>query len=239
MIRFVDNGALAEEFTRLCKGTAFGCKLEGLSLAYGFSRPFAQFWTDGSATYGQLDGTLSLAGVPANLEEAASFIAMLSPKVVFGPSHTLKSLGLPPTQTGVVLMKSTPLSKPIPQPEVDLHEIYRLLADAGMAGPWEPFYLDLSHRLRHKTACAAVKYADGRPAGCAVANAITPEAVLLSALAVEEGFRRQGIGTQLVAELEALVPGRTLYALRAEGENETFYQGLGFHNVDAWAQWER
>lgn len=239
VVRFVDNDALAEEFIRLCKGTAFGCKLEGVILSYGFSRPFARFWTDGSAAYGQLDGTLSLAGAPAHWEEAAAFIAMLGPEAVFGPAHVLEKLDLPPALAGPVLAKSTPPSGSAPQPEVDLRGVHRLLAEVNMAGPWEPFYLDLSHRLRHGTACAAVKYAGGGLAGCAVAGAVTQEAALLSALAVGEGFRRQGVGTQLVADLWALAPGRTLYALRGEGENEAFYQELGFRNVGAWAQWER
>lgn len=238
MIRFVDNEALAGEFLRLCKGTAFGCKLEALALAYGFSRPFARFWTDGSALYGQLDGALSLSGAPASLEEAAAFIRMLGPETVFGPAEFLQSLGLSSTLAGLVLAKPLPPAGPLPQPEMDLRAVHRLLAEAGMAGPWEPFYLDLSHRLRHNTARAALVCSGGCLAGCAVAGAVTEDAAVLSALAVREGFRRQGLGTKLVAEMEALVPGRTLYAFRAEGENEAFYAGLGFRCAGAWAQWE-
>ncbi len=35
----------------LC-GSAFGCQILSSALAYGLSRPFAQFWTDGAAAYG-------------------------------------------------------------------------------------------------------------------------------------------------------------------------------------------
>ena len=48
MIRLAET---ADALRPLC-GSAFGCPILSAAAAYGFSRPFAQFWTDGAAAYG-------------------------------------------------------------------------------------------------------------------------------------------------------------------------------------------
>lgn len=236
LIRFVDEELRAGELRRLCRGTAFGCKVAAVEASYGFRRNFARFWTDGSAAYCQLDGALTLAGSPEDPEEAAAFARMLGAAAIFGPPEFLQDLGLAPALSGPVLAKPLPSRAPLSQGSVDLRAAYWLLAEAGLAGPWEAFYLDLSHRLRHGAARALVMEAEGRPVGCAAAGAVTEEAAVLSGLAVEEAFRRQGLGTALVRGIEAMLPGRTLYVLRKEGENEAFYARLGFQEAGRWAQ---
>ena len=71
MIRLAET---ADALRPLC-GSAFGCPILSAAAAYGFSRPFAQFWTDGAAAYGMLDGVMRIAGKAAN--ELAGFFYML------------------------------------------------------------------------------------------------------------------------------------------------------------------
>ena len=238
LIHFVEDPVQAAELRRLCQGSAFGCKLAAVEAAYGFHRDFARFWTDGFAAYGQLDGALTLAGTPQDPEEAAAFIRMLGAEALLGPQAVLESLGLSPSLTGPVLVKRLAPGAARPQPDIRLPTAYRLLAGAGLAGPWEAFYLDLSHRLRHGAARALVIEAGGRPAGCAVAGAVTEQEAVLSALGVEPEFRRKGLGTALVQGIASMLPGRTLYALRKDGANEGFYAQLGFQEAGRWGQVE-
>ena len=67
MIRLAET---ADALRPLC-GSAFGCPILSAAAAYGFSRPFAQFWTDGAAAYGMLDGVMRIAGTVADPEEGA------------------------------------------------------------------------------------------------------------------------------------------------------------------------
>ena len=83
MIRLVSGPRERAEFMDICKGGAFGCKLRSVALAYGFERDFARFWTDGGASYCLLDGGLSIAGRPWNIEESREFLDVLGPGSVF------------------------------------------------------------------------------------------------------------------------------------------------------------
>lgn len=238
MIRFVESPASQQEFFALCEGTAFGCKLEAVARAYGFARPFARFWVGGGAAYCLLDGALSLAGMPEDPGEAWAFARAVDAEVLFTPAAFPGDVCAELTASGQVLAKSLPESEAAPLPEPPrLQDIHRLLHGAGMVGEFEPFYLDLSHRIRHGAALALGEYRDGKLAGCGVVSAVTERAALLSALAVDEGYRRQGIGSALVRRIETLLPGRTLYLMREDNKNQTFYAGLGFCEVGRWAQW--
>lgn len=239
MIRFVESPASQQEFFALCEGTAFGCKLEAVARAYGFARPFARFWVGSGAAYCLLDGALSLAGMPEDPGEVWAFARAVDAEVLFAPAAFPGDVCAELTASGPVLAKRLPDGKATTLPEPPrLQDIHRLLYKAGMIGAFEPFYLDLSHRTRHSAALALGEYRDGKLAGCGVVSAVTERAALLSALAVDEAYRRQRIGSALVRQMEAALPGKTLYLMREQGRNQEFYAGLGFTVVDHWAQWQ-
>lgn len=251
MIRFVQDQREQQDFYKICQGSAFGCKLAAIALAYGFHQPFAQFWLSESgssqrarAAFCLLDGVLSIAGVPQDQAETMGFVRTLGASRVFCSAKAAERLGLWAAMGGPVLEKRLPpgaggdhqgLSPPEAVPS--LVHTHRLLERAGMALAFEPFYLDLSHRLRHGQALAVGEYSSsGSLTGCAVVSAITEEAAVLSALAVDKPFRRQGLGTRLVGRVEQRLPGRKLYVLRQAGENQEFYAGLGFREKGRWVE---
>ena len=103
-----------------------------------------------------------------------------------------------------------------------------------MVEEFEPFYLDLSHKLRHQAALAlSVPGRDGLRA-CAVVSSISQRGAILSALAVREGMRRQGLGSRLVRRAESYFPGKMLYVFREQHKNKEFYKSLGFTKTDTW-----
>lgn len=242
MIRLVEGSQDQKEFFHLCGESAFGCKLAASAGAYGFELPFARFWLGQGCALGMLDGAMVLAGLPENWGELQAFLRSLGPGILCCREEFAPLLGLEIGNRGMVLGKNLPGEPADPGGSVGeppkLEEIYGLLLRCEMAGDWEPFYLDLSHRLRHGGALALGEHRQGRLAGCAVILMAEGQAVL-SALAVEEEFRGQGLGTRLVARTESALAGRKLYVLRESGRNQRFYQRLGYREVDRWAEGKR
>ncbi len=238
MISFVEGEALEKRFFSLCSGTAFGCKLEAIARGYGFQRPFARFWVGERAAYCLLDGVLGAAG-EAEEEEARAFIQTLAPLELFCPEGFAGQIGLKHGRTGPVLARQgktaanssweTPVSR-----WQELTEMHRVLGLAGMEGDFEAFYLDISHRLRHRVAYGVARYRQGRLAGCGLVPAVTNGEALRSALAVEPEFQGQGLGREIVKEICGTMGSRTVYVLREDGENVGFYEGLGFQYQGRW-----
>ena len=139
------------------------------------------------------------------------------------------------TESGAILQKVLRNETVQPAEDISPREIYAVLKANGMVGEFEPFYLDLSHRMRHGTVRCAGVSADGKTV--AVAAAVLGEsASLISAVAVLPKFHRRGLGTAVVRKMERMLPSGTVYILREESKNEAFYDALGYKPCGAWAQ---
>lgn len=222
-----------------CERNAFGCKIYALAHAYGFDKGFSCFWVDSEsrAAYALSDGVMVISGSVGDPAEAGEFLRAVGADRVFCPLRTAEALGLRPDGTGDVLRKALPDGEHSPQSyrEVNIRELYGLLSGSGMAvGEFEPFYLDLSHRLRHDSALVFTQRRDDALAGCAVVSAISGTGAILSAVAVQEEYRRQGIGSALVRRAEQALPGKTMYIFRERGAHAQFYRGLGYDWCDTW-----
>lgn len=236
MIRFVEGEVLEQRFFALCAGSAFGCKLEALARAYGFQQPFARFWAGERAAYCLLDGVLAVAGEPE--EESGGFAAALGPAEIFCPQSFAGAFALERQEGGPALVRQgegagAEWRGPVPTWR-ELEKMHGLLGSAGLAGDFQAFYLDISHRMRHGAAYGAVRYQEGRLVGCGLVSAVTEEAALLSALAVEAGFRGRGLGSGIVEEICRVMGDRSVYVLRADGQNEGFYERMGFYPCGRW-----
>lgn len=240
MIRFAETPEDWRRFCGLCRGSALGCRLRAIGGAYGVGFPFARFWLSETAAYCLLDGALSAAGIPEDPEEARAFIQALGPGTLTCSAVFSRALGLSPQSGGPVLAKDLPAGNPPPPRPLEeppgIPAIWGLLTAAGMALDRESFHLDLSHRLRHGAALAFGSFAGDRLTGCAVVSAVTEEEALLSALAVDEAFRGQGLGSALLCQVEQSLPGRRLYILREAGRNRRFYARRGFRTAGRWRE---
>lgn len=229
MIRLAET---ADALRPLC-GSAFGCPILSAAAAYGFSRPFAQFWTAGAAAYGMLDGVMRIAGTVADPEEARAFLGAVGAAQVVCSAENGARLGLRVTARGAVLEKALSGTAAPPAEPVPVRAVYDVLAANDMAGEFEPFYLDLSHRLRHGAARASVLYAGGEAVAAAVA-ALAGENALVTAVAVLPAWQNKGYGGAVLRAVEEQLGGRRAYLLRAEHENERFYARRGYVPCGAW-----
>ncbi len=237
MIRFVEREKDKQKLLSLCENKPFGCKIASIATVYGFDKSFACFWidTEEDVVYCLVDGAMLLSGTVIHGEAARAFLRMTGTSEVLCAVRNAEAMGLVPTGTGDVLKRVIqPGDPPCPPPPVNIREIFTLLEENGMVEEFEPFYLDLSHKLRHHGALAlTVPGGDGLKA-CGVVSSISERGAILSALAVAADYRRQGIGSALVRRIESYFPGKTLYVFREQNKNREFYKALGYTKVDTW-----
>ena len=239
MIVLAEEKGDQEKLLALCEKTAFGCKIASVAGCYGFDKGFACFWLDttSQAVYCLVDGVMLLSGTVLDGEEALAFLRAVGPEQVFCAVRNAEALGLRPQAAGDVLRRQVPAGEALQPPGgVNIRELYGLLEETGMVEEFEPFYLDLSHKLRHGGAVALTRHQEGELAGCAVVSAISRKAAVLSAVAVGERFRRQGMGSALVRQVEACLPGKNVYVFREKEKNQAFYRKLGYSKIDTWVQ---
>lgn len=238
MISLVETDEEKKTLLRLCDKTAFGCKIASIIDVYGFDKSFACFWLDtrGEVAFCQSDDVMILSGTVLDPEETVGFLHAVGAGTVLCAVRNAEALELPVSDTGDVLKKQLPEGEPAMggEEEADIRELYDLLEEEGMVTEFEPFYLDLSHKLRHHGAKVFTRRINGELAGCAVVSSIGRCAVILSALAVRPDFRRKGVGTELVKSVEADFPGKTLYVFREKEKNREFYKTLGYSKADTW-----
>lgn len=240
MIQIVDNLDAQDLLLKLCEKNAFGCKIAAIALAYGFDKKFACFWIskETSAVYCMADEIMIISGTIQNAAETRAFLSAVGAKQVICAVRNAELLKLTPLQLGDVLKKAI-LSRAsekigIKTREVNIRDIYFLLEEVGMADDFEAFYLDLSHKLRHGIAHVETQYRGKELIGCCVVSALTETAAIISALAVKETFRHQGIGTLLLEKAETKLQGKTAYIFTDKNENKAFYRALGYGRADGW-----
>ena len=207
MIRLAEK---LEVLSAPCGSSPFGCQIRSKAQAYGFHQSFAQFWTDGEAAYGKTDGSVCIAGEITDADEARAFLSAVGTNEIVCSAENAEKLGLNITESGAILQKVLRNETVHPAEEISPREIYAVLKANGMVGEFEPFYLDLSHRMRHGTVRCAGVSADGKTV--AVAAAVLGEsASLISAVAVLPEFHRRGLGTAVVRKMERMLPSGTVY----------------------------
>lgn len=226
-------------------GSVFGSRILATAESYGLTEPFAQFWTQGNdAAVCKLDDAAILdAGKSADLEELVHFIRMAGASRLLCSGETAGQIGLPVARRGEIMTLSNIKKYMLPggaQRNPGVREIYSLLCRCETPSfhvpEFEPFYLDLSHRIRHGTALAEGLRSGEALAACAVCTAQTETQAVISAVAVAPEHRRKGMGRAVVEALLSQLPQKRVSVFRAEGENEAFYRSLGFLPAGTFAE---
>ena len=124
--------------------------------------------------------------------------------------------------------------------EWKLPQLYELLKTCESprfrVPPFEPFYLDFSHRMRHESARAAVLFCGDRMAAAAFSTAYTDEMGILTVAAVAPEYRGLGLGKQVVYTLCRMLPSQNICVYRDKEENQRFYASLGFRDREPFTE---
>lgn len=241
MIHLLEEGQCGLLQT-VCRGTVFGTRILSGAQMYG-RYPFADLWVqDDCAAIFRLDGALTVEVCgESDWDELREFCGMVSAQSLLCERGVMERLGFPFQEGGIVLGCSRQPGEARPTGEVPklaaVHELLRACAGPSFpVPPWEPFYLDVSHRLRHGGLHLATRQENGILLGCAMTVAETPHAAVLGAVAVRPEYRGQGLGSALVRALLAQLPQPQITLLRAQTGHQTFYERLGFQEQAHWAQ---
>ncbi len=256
MIRLVEEET-APLLRAFCRGSAFGCRVWSVWHAYG-GYPFAQVWIqqretgEVTAAFSKMDGAILLEAAGALsedlLREQEGFLQAVGYTVLSGPRQALDALpGLDGCRKAGAVLRREALREEGPaglDTSPPLRAVHTLLC--ACAGPsfcppvWEPFYLDVSHRMRHGLCRLCAAWEGDMLAACAMTVAQSPFSAVLGAVAVHPDFRRQGWGTRVVRGILSSLPeALPCFVLRDARENRDFYASLGFSPCGEWEEIQR
>lgn len=229
-------------------GTALGCRVLAAAEAYGMGTPFAQFWLGEGCALCRLDDGLTLCGTPsrAAVQEALAFGRWMGAASLACPG------GLPGADPVAEMELSVPSALPRPggrpfacaparagADPLSLRAMHALLAGCASPAfqppPFEPFYLDMSHRTRHGAAVAG-GFPGTQGLDACVAAALSPAAALLFAGAVRPACRGRSLFAHLLARVRPLLGGRRALLLCGTGL-AAHYRAMGFRRTGTVSEW--
>lgn len=248
MIRLAEDISALEPFDE----DAFGCSVISTAKAYGMNTEAAQFWLGSSFAVRRQDSTVTLCGTvrQEDKQELREFLPCIGMQTLVCSRKNAQVLALETAETGIEME----LTGKIPAPKAELHfattvpdedalnltEMHHLLVACKtpdfMPPPFEPFYLDMSHRIRHGAAVAAGAYQNGKLCACAAA-ALSQKRMLLFSGAALPQVRGSGAFAAVLAGLAERAGERTVSLLCGEGLRR-HYEKMGFEK-GVLAEWLR
>lgn len=201
-------------------------KIRALCRAYGFEYDFCRVYAQGERAFlSLLDGSAVLwAAQGADFGELADFLRMNGFSELFCGGEAARELsarlGLAPRQALLMRFDGRAQEFPVDY-SPQLSDVYAIVGQAfGME--FEPWYLDLSHRIRHGVSRAALA---GRSA-LVIQHRANGEA-LLSQVATDPRYTGQGSASKLILGVCAALSPDRVFVL-CERRLEGFYARLGF-----------
>jgi len=227
------------EFSEYKVKDIYSVRIFSLLYAYGCKYPFARFYrqTVENVTTAVLavldrDVTVSFIENLADVQELSGFIS------VIGYSSVLCSDTLhinSEYSTGTVMSTDKKIEIPCDYNVIDeypyLFDLYNFI-DYG-ENSFEAWYVDISHRIRHNAAKAVSLNFNGEIVSSAILSSIYNDDAVLTAVQTKPEFRKQGCASALVSSICCDIKG-TVYLMREENNNESFYKRLGFENIGKW-----
>ncbi len=217
----------AEEFSQLPEKGVEAQKIRALYKAYGSGYDFCRFYRQEGSFISVLDGSCVLCtDGSTDLEELADFFCMTGYTDVFCPCSVGERLAgvLSAQSCAVNLMRFGGSLNCVAEfdssPSLDL--VYSIISE-GFDIAFEPWYLDMSHRVRHGVTQCCVS---GDSAALVVQHNIHGEA-MISQVACRKNARGKGIATELVAAVSAWLSPSEVYVI-CEDKLLPFYERCGF-----------
>lgn len=242
MIRLAGN----EDLEVLRPDSEAAVRILGLYTAYGISAKFLRFWCDPNRQVfiSLLDGTASVAITDdADVEETAAFLKMQpeirnirtsgkAAKEITGyGGWTLESGSVMTTDAGL----QTSALKP---EELSPREVYPLLASCFENGlpPFDSWYVDVSHRIRHGCCRIYGFRHDGKPVSCAMTTSECCSAAVIGGVATLQEARGRGYASSIVLTLaeKLMNEGKAVFLSPKNDPARLLYSRLGFRECGGW-----
>ncbi len=217
-------------------------RILGLKNAYGLSVSFLRFYADGEGSIASvIDGFCVFHSPARPTEEWLTFLRIVPDVQCIHTNEItceliVKSFGLS-AEKGLVMRLEKAQGSVIALETPQLQQLYyTLLQDvfSAVIPPFEGWYVDISHRVRHGVCHIAVKQVDGRPVSCAMTVAETDTAALVGYVATKASYRGRGYASDCINTLLRALPQSTVYISPNSMQAKTIYEKCGF---SADAQW--
>ena len=238
--------AVAQDLETLSETTESAVRIRCLWDAYGPDTAFLRFYTDGVGGWlSVMDGVGVFHTLSAVTEEWVSFTRFYAGLRLLhcdGNNATsfCASPDNPSLRTGVVLRfnaEAPSAADDLIVKTARLDSVYALLNDCfDTIAPFDAWYVDISHRLRHDLCHIAVIQEADKPISFASTVAETEENAILGQVATASTSRRKGYAGRCVLDLIYRTQGKRLYILPAHKAAEDLYTKLGFIPCGTWAE---
>lgn len=220
-------------------------KLAGWWTAYGPDRSFVRFWTTEQGGLLGCMGDVALAAVPpADHEEAALFLCMQPDlRLVRSDPAFMGALSAQrggQTETGMVMRLEGEIPSVEPAEAPSLRQAYALLRQVfgDTMPPFDTWYVDMSHRLRHGCGQMAGITVGDTLAAVAMTTAESPAAGLIGGVATHPDHRGQGYAHRCVMTLASSLrrQGKEVWLSPKNDYAQALYTRWGFIPAGEWAQ---
>lgn len=217
----------------------YAVRILSLLNAYGCKYPFARFYRQVNdqkevtaiISYLDNDVTVSFSDY-ADLNELSEFIKVIGFSSVLCDEKLIVSENY---ESGAVMKSASSIEVSLPYIMIDeyppLFDLYNFI-DYGESN-FEAWYVDINHRIRHGAAKAVTLNVNDEIISSAIFSSIYENSAILTGVQTKPEFRNMGYGSALVSAM-CCDFGGTVYLMRENGRNESFYQRLGFKNIGKW-----
>ncbi len=259
MIRINDfSDKFRRELSLVCHGSPYGARIESYYNAYiGARYSFVEFWlcSCGDAPITAICRYYNSVIICGECgDEAENFVAMLSPhsvltsaenKILINGFTRREGETMVYRPTSDILMPLLDKRFVLRRSEGDmlsLHDTYSLLSDVfsiGSPAPFDDYFVDMSHRVRHGVSDVYNVYWGDEPISTLSVFAISESAAVLGGIATKRTYQHQGIASAVLRSVTETLSehGRCIFLHRERKIG--IYEKCGFQPTGRWAQLDR
>ncbi len=200
-------------------------KIRALLNSYGTQYDFCRFFVQEGCVFAVFGGSAVICGVPDDCDELAEFLCFCGITDIFCSSEVggvLQSHLQLKAETVHIMRFDGDGSYSDINSEPTLSEVYSIVGRVFDV-EFEPWYLDMSHRVRHGVA-KCFTYKD--LSACVLQHDINGEA-LISQVATIPEYRGKGFAKSLVLEVCRRCENSDVYVI-CEDRLTGFYESIGF-----------
>lgn len=247
----IDNFSLA--VSSISPEDAFACRIISLYNSYSPDLAFVDYWlvcNDSKQPTGAIarSGTNFILFLTESscIDEVSAFMRVAGAVTVLCSDRFSLDLFGSESTFGAVLERSAPYTESFSDTVVkvpEIKDVYNLIVGCADDGfnppPFDDFYVDVNHKLRHNTMRLFGLFDNNELVAVAMTVAESPNGAVLGAVSCSPEYRRLGYGSKIVKYItnSLVAEGKSVYLHRAEKANLSFYENLGFSEVDTWREY--
>ena len=243
MVEAVGGGNFAR-FERICEADNFGCRILSAYTAFGNDPALTTMVSDGGAALSLKGGSAVVSG--EDDQELTDCLSFLACREIFAPVNITIPAGFEISTGPVALLtdaRDTDFGRAERIDAEQLREIWPVIVSdlpEIASQPFDAWYVELSHRLRHANARICAVREHGEVVSVAMTAAESTNAAVIGFVRTLREYRGRGYASGLCRVLgnELLGEKKKVY-ISCNADTLPFYEKLGYRYVDDWKYGKR